>query len=189
MSFTEGYSDTTKQTFSFKALINTPPPPPEILTADSKYPQVLCWNNFADKALAACGRGGRPLQRRRCGGDVRYLSAPSTGAWGKCPVHRRLPLQPWKPALKDFFGGLDQPVSLLSCWGELRYLARDITLLPSSPTSLSRRLHPSCRRGAEIAFQPFKRWDYEAKDLQWPSSQTTTSCGCQFFWLSSNCCA
>ncbi|TRZ25412.1 hypothetical protein HGM15179_001730, partial [Zosterops borbonicus] len=70
----------------------------------------------------------------------RYRRAPSTGASGKvsppslCRPGSRLPMG---------FDGSDQLATLLSCRGELRHLARGITLLPSSPTRLSRHLRPS----------------------------------------------
>lgn len=152
MCFTKGYSlNRLSRLLCFlfsKALIKKK----KILTAVCKYPQVFSCSSIASRALQRSGGRRAPAERSRC------RSAPSTGTWRKSPAYLCLPLPPWEP-LRVIFAGLDQPETLLSCWGEMRYLARGITLLPSSPTQLSRHLRPSSRLAAEIVFQPFRSWD------------------------------
>lgn len=162
MSFTEREPDATEQTFPFKTSLK------KILTAASKYAQMLCWNNDASKARTA-GQGWYLWLQSPLGSlQPRRSSAPHCSIYwcvgqGSCAPP---PPAAWEAGSQMLFLGiLDQPVRLFSRCGDWRYLARDITLLPSSPTWLSRRLHPSSRLGAEITFQPFKSWDYATKDL------------------------
>lgn len=135
---------------------------------DANYPQVLCWNNFAGKAVASCGI----YLHKSCSWSVSgcavgifsttALHLPVRGTSLRCITASLCSLGSW---LWVIFDALDQPVRLLSWWGDLRYLACGITLLPSSPLWLSRHLHPSLRLRADITFQPFQSWDFEAEDL------------------------
>lgn len=135
---------------------------------DAEYPRVLCWNNFASKAVASCGMY-LPKSCSRgvsgCAGEIFGTTALHLLVRGTSLRRTTASLCSLGSWLWTIFDALDQPVRLLSCWEELRYLARGITLLPSSPLWLSRRLHPSSRPGADITFQPSQGWDFEAEDL------------------------